>query len=412
MPISHPKIENTTFSFTPSDLRAVSVDSFSLIDILTVLARSKWLILGSTLGTAIVAVGFSYLIHPSYTATTTLLPPQSSSSGSSVLAQLGGEASALGALGAGSLGIKSPVDLYVSLMKSETVEDAVIRRFDLADEYHQKHESILRTILEQHVGIEAGAKDGLIRISVTDPSPQRAADIANGYVEEYRKLSSRLAVSEAGQRRLFFEEQLNGEKDKLAKAEEDLKQTEQTTGIVEMDSQARALIQEAGTLRGQIAAKEVQISSMRSYAGEGNVDLLQAEQELVGLRAQLTRLGGNTSEDNLMVSKGELPQAGLEYIRRMRDVKYNETLFGILARQFETAKLDEAKEGAPVQVVDLALVPDRKSSPRRPLFLLVGLIAGALLTCLWVVLRTSFEGDLVAHQRWLTFRQALFGGKT
>jgi len=411
MSLPLPQVENQPASFPPIEHQATPEDSFSFLEILTVLARGKWLIFRSTLGAAVLATGLSYLVQPKFTATTTLLPPQSASSGSALLAQLGSEAGALGSLGAGSLGMKSPVDMYVSLMKSETVEDAVIRRFDLAKEYHQQHLSILRTILEKQVTIEAGAKDGLVRISATDKKPQEAADLANGYVEEYRKLSSRLAVSEAGQRRLFFEEQLNSEKDKLAKAEEELKQTEQSTGLVEMDSQAKALIQEAGTLRGQIAAKEVQIASMRSYAGEGNVDLLQAEQELAGLRTQLARLGGNDSEDNLMVSKGKLPEVGLEYVRKLREVKYNETLFDILARQFESAKLDEAKEGAPIQVVDMATVPDRKSSPHRPLFLLVGLIGGALFSCLWVVLHAALEEDHVALERWMTFRQALLGRK-
>lgn len=409
MSFSEGEVRESKTLLSKSDVTAEADAPFSLLEILTELASRKWFIVGSTLGTALVATGLSYLVRPQFTAVTTLMPPQSASSGSALLSQLGGGGAALSALGSGSLGIKNPVDTYVSLMKSETVEDAVIHQFDMAREYHQQHQSVLRSILEKHVNVEAGAKDGLITISASDPSPQKAAALANGYVEAYRSLSSHLAVSEAGQRRLFFEQQLEEEKDKLAKAEEDLKQTEQTTGLVEMDSQARALIQSASALRGQIAAKEVQVASMRTYAGDNNTDLLQAEQELASLRTQLARLSGNESGDSLLVSKGKLPQAGLEYVRRLREVKYNETLFEILARQFEMAKLDEAKEGAPVQVVDPALVPDRKSTPRRPIFLLVGLIAGALVSCLCVVLRGAMENDVQAQKRWVKFKQALTG---
>lgn len=348
------------------------------VELLTTLALAKRTIILSTLGAALAAACLSYAFRPTFTAVTTILPPQQSSSSSSALLSQISSLGSLGSLGSGSLGLKNPLDMYVSLMKSVTVEDAMIRRFDLLNSYRVKLMSVGRTVLEQRVKIEASAKDGLIRLSVTDRNPVRAAELANGYVEEYRKFSSNLAITEAGQRRLFFQTQLETQKDNLAKSEEYLKQTEQTSGVVELDSQARSLIQSAGTLRAQIAAKEVQIASLRTYAGTENMQLLQAQQELASLKEQLSKLGGNGSGDDLLVSKGRLPQAGLDYARKLRDVKYNETLFEILARQFEMAKLDEAKEGAPVQVVDPAIVPDQKSFPTRSLFLLVGFVAGAL----------------------------------
>lgn len=410
MSISSPERQHLSLSTEPVQPEELS---FSFLELLTTLALRKWFLLGWTLGAAIVATSLSYAIRPEFTATTTLLPPQQNgSSGSALLAQLGATGGALSAIGgAGSLGLKNPQEMYVSLMKSETVEDAVIRRFGLQEVFHEKHLSVARKRFEQKVQIELGAKDGLIRVSITDTDPVKAAAMANTYVAEYRKFSSQLAVSEAGQRRLFFEQQLETEKEKLAQAEEDLKKTEQTTGLVEMDSQARALIQSASTLRAQIAAKEVQIASMQTFDAGENPDLQRAEQELGSLRAQLAKLGGNDSGDNLMVSKGQLPQAGLDYVRKLREVKYNETLFEILARQFEVAKLDEAKEGAPIQVIDVAAVPDRKTSPPRPLFLLVGLLAGALGSCLWVILKVGLAHDPVAHARWSALRRALLSGK-
>ena len=410
MPITTIKHEDSSIS---TGLTAPEDPPFSFLELLTGLALHKRLILGWTFGAAMAATALSYAFHPEYTATTTLLPPQQSgSSGSALLSQLGAAGGALSAIGgAGSLGLKSPQEMYVSLMKSETVEDAVIRHFGLQEEYHQKLLSVARKMFEKQVLIELGAKDGLIRVSVTDRDPGKAAAMANDYVEEYRKFSSQLAVGEAGQRRLFFEQQLEAEKEKLAQAEENLKKTEQATGLVEIDSQSRALIQSASTLRAQVAAKEVQIASLQTYEAGGNPDLQQAEQELTSLRAQLSKLGGNDSGDNLMVSKGQLPQAGLDYVRKLREVKYNETLFEILARQFEVAKLDEAKEGAPIQTIDAAAVPDRKTSPQRPVFMLVGLLAGALGSCLWVTLKAGLAQDSLAQARWAALRRALFSGK-
>ncbi len=163
-------------------------------------------------------------------------------------------------------------------------------------------------------------KDGLIRLSVTDISAPRAAELANGYVEAYRSLSSTLAIGKAAQRRLFFERQFEQEKNRLAAAEEDLKQTEQSTGVVELDSQARGLSQQGGNLRAQISAKEVQIASMRVYDAGDNTDLLQAEEQLRSLRGELAKLGGDAGGSDLEFSR-KLPQAGLAYVRKLREVK-------------------------------------------------------------------------------------------
>jgi len=190
-------------------------------------------------------------------------------------------------------------------------------------------------------------------------------------------MSEHLAITEASQRRLFFEQQLEQAKDNLANAEEALKLTEQKTGLIQLDSQARALIESAASLRAQIAGKEVQIESMRTFATGENAQLIQAQQELDGLRTQLAKLGGSESIDaGLMVPKGQVPEAGLEYVRKLRDVKYYETIFDILARQFEIAKLDEAKQGALIQVVDAAVPPDRRSFPKRGMIVIGATAAG------------------------------------
>ena len=318
-------------------------DEISLLDILIILARRKWLIFKITAGFAVVALVISFLMPKSYKATTTVLPPQQSSSlGSAIMSQIGSLGS-LGALAGSSMGLKNPNDMFVAMFKSRTVEDAMIRRFGLMAEYRQKYMSTARKAFEGHSTIEAGSKDNLIHISVEDKDPERAAKMANGYVEEYRALSEHLAIGEAAQRRLFFEQQLGQAKDNLVNAEEALKETQQKTGMLQLDSQARALIESAAQLRAQITAKEVQLQGMRTYATGQNADVVQGQQELDSMRAQLAKLGGNVDDSaGLMMPKGQVTQAGIEYVRKLRDVKYYETIFEILARQFELAKLDEA----------------------------------------------------------------------
>jgi uncharacterized protein involved in exopolysaccharide biosynthesis len=360
-------------------------EEISLLDLLVVLARNRRLILKTTIGVTLVALIATFILPNKYTASTAILPPQQNSSvGSALMAQLGAIGS-LASLG-GGMGLKNPGDLQVALLKSQTVEDAMVDRFHLMDLFHAKRRSEARKKLESIVKIELGSKDGIIRISVTQHDPKLAADMANGYVEEFKKYSSGLAVTEASQRRLFFEGQLAEAKDNLAKAEEDLKKTEQRTGLIQLDSQARATIGLVADLRGQIAAKEAQIAAMRTYATDENPELQIAIQQLAGLQAQAKKMGASTeSATNSLIPKGNMQEAALEYVRRYRDVKYYETIFELIARQYEIAKVDEAKQGAIIQIVDHATVPDHRSFPSKLIFTLVGIFLGLFIGITYVL---------------------------
>src|SRR6266436_3355683 len=319
----------------------------SVLDILVLLAGHKRFIVRFVLGAAVLGTVVAFLLPVRYEAKIVLLPPQQNSSiGSALLGQLGNMESlgALASLAGGSLGIKNPADMYVSLLTSRTVEDALIQRFGLMKEYHEKRMSDTRKVFES-------------RISVEDRDPKRAADLANGYVEEFRKLSASLAITEAARRRSFFEGQLQQAKDNLTKSEEAMRKTQQSTGVLQIDSQARALIEAAAILRGQVVAKQVQIQSMRSFAAEDNPRLILAKQELAALQKQLEQLAGSQHDtgSDINLSKGRVTESGMEYLNRFRDLKYSETVFELLAKEFEVAKLDEAREGAIVQVVDAAV---------------------------------------------------------
>ena len=363
----------------------------SLLDFLVLLAGSKRFIIRFVLAATVLAAIGSFLLPVRYQATVLLLPPtQTSSISSALLGQLGN----LGSLGAltGGLSIKNPADMYVALLTSRTVEDAMIERFALKREYGEKKLSDARKEFESRTTAAAGTKDGLIHISVEDGDPKRAADLANSYVEEFRKLSASLAITEAARRRLFFEQQLQQAKDNLSTAEETMTKTEQSTGVLQIDSQARSLIESAAVLRAQVVAKQVQIEGMRSFAAEDNPNLLLAKQELAALQAQLNQLAGSQHDagSDINLSKGRMTQSGMEYLRRYRELKYQETVFELLAKEFEVAKLDEAREGAIIQVVDAAVPPDKKSSPHRLLLVIAATILSFVVAVFYVLLRASW----------------------
>lgn len=389
-------------------------DEISLLDLLIVFVRCRWLIVKIAVCITAVAVIISLLLPIRYTASTSILPPQQgSSAGSSLMAQLGSLGS-VASLAGGSLGLKNPNDLQVAMLKSRTVEDAMVNRFHLMQLYHLTHQSDARKKFEKVADIDNGSKDGLIRISITDSDPRRAAEMANGYVEEFKRLSSGLAVTEASQRRLFFEQQLIQAKENLANAEEDLKKTGQKTGLIQIDSQTRATIELLANLRGQIAAKEVEISAMRSFATGENPDLQIAEQQLAGLRSQEQKMGATAEgATNALIPKGNAQEAGLEYVRKLRDVKYFETIFDLLARQYEVAKVDEARQGAVIQVVDRAVVPDRKSAPQRTLIVLGAAIFGLFLGVVWAFAReglTRLSNNPAEHARLELLKKSISTG--
>jgi tyrosine-protein kinase Etk/Wzc len=352
-----------------------------VLDLLIILSRRKQIILRTTLAAAVLAGIVSLLLPNRYTATANILPPQQSPSlAASMIGQLG----ALGPMAAMAqkdLGLKNPNDLYVGMLRSRTTEDALIRRFDLLRVYRDQKMSDGRRDLENASSIVLG-KEGFVTISVEDKDRSRAAQIANAYVEQLRQLTQDLAVTEAGQRRLFFERQLELAKNNLADAEQALKETEQKTGLIQLDGQAKAIIEAVVRVRALMAAKEVELHAMRLFSTEQNPDVMLGEQQLSGLRAQLALMekqssgSGDVQVSAGNVAVGNVPEAGLQYVRKLRDLKYAETIFELLAKQYEAARLDEAKTAAIIQVLDPAIEPDRKSSPPRSLIVVIVTLLG------------------------------------
>ncbi len=352
-------------------------DEISLLDLLqTVVDNLRLLVLGP-LAVGLAALGISFLIPPTFTAKTQFLPPQQQqSSAASLLQSLG----SLGGLAGAATGIKNPADQYIAYLKSVTLQDALVERFKLQERYNTKTKTDTRQALTGVARTTSG-KDGLMSLEVDDKDPQFAADLANAHVEELSKLLGRLAVTEAQQRRLFFEKQLQRSKDNMVAAELALRATGVSDAVLK--SSPASAVSAVATIKAQITAQEVKLGSMRSYLAESAPEFRQAMAELANLRNQLAK---QEKDEPAQIKNTEG-----DYISKYREFKYQETLFELFAKQYEVARVDEAREGAVIQVLDPAQPPERKSKPKKALIAIIATLATGFALLLFVFVRQALR---------------------
>ena len=370
------KENNTEESNSPMGMQEAD-DEISLLDLLqTVVDNLRLLVLGP-LAVGITALGISFLISPTYTAKTQFLPPQQQqSAAASMLASLGSLGGLAGAVG----GIKNPADQYLAYLKSVTLQDSLIERFKLLERYDAKTRLDARLELKDNVRLTSG-KDGLISIEVDDNDPQFAADLANAHVEELSKLLGSLATTEAQQRRLFFEKQLTLAKDKMIQSEIALKATG-VSGSVLKASPASAVAAVAA-LQAAATSQEVKLGAMRGYLAESAPEFKQAMSELANLRTQLAK------QEKDSPSSGAKAATEGDYISKYREFKYHEALFELFAKQFEVAKVDEAREGAVIQVLDAAKAPERNAKPKKAMIVTIATLATGFALLMFVFVRQA-----------------------
>ena len=350
-------------------------DEISLLDLLQVIVDNLRLLVLGPLVCGLAALGISFAITPTFTAKTQFLPPQQQqSAAASMLASLG----ALGGLAGAATGIKSPADQYIAFMKSVSVQDALIERFKLVEKYEAKLKTEARLALTGKVRIATG-KDGLISVEVDDRDPKFAADLANAHVDELRNLLGRLAVTEAQQRRMFFEKQLAQTKDNLAKADLALKSSGITSSVLK--SSPASAVEAVARLKAGISVQEVKLGAMRNYLTESSPDFKQALSELASLKSQLSK-----AEKEEPASQGTS-----DYVARYREFKYQETMFELFAKQFELAKVDESREGAVIQVLDIAEPPERKAKPKKAMIAIFATFASGFAFLLFVFIRSALK---------------------
>ena len=352
-------------------------DEISLLDLLQVVVDNLRLLVLGPLAAGLLALGYSFTITPTFTATTKFMPPQQQQSAAgSMLQSLGG----LGGLAGAAAGLRSPIDQYVAFLKSRVVQDSLIDRFQLLDRYETKFREDARDALSSNVQIASG-KDGLITIDASDKAPAFAAQLANAHVEELARLLNRLAITEAQQRRLFFEKQLVNAKDNLVKAEQALK----ISGInsTALKANPGATVEGMARLKASITVQEIKLGSMRGYLTESAPDFKQAQIELTALRDQMKRA---EKDETTLGTSGDS-----DYIARFRDFRYNETLFELFTKQYEIARVDESREGAVIQVLDAAQPPERRSKPKKAQIAMLTTLATSLVLMVFIIFRQSFR---------------------
>jgi uncharacterized protein involved in exopolysaccharide biosynthesis len=260
-------------------------------------------------------------------------------------------------------------------------------------------------------------KNTLVTISVKDHDPKRAAELANGYLDALREQNGRLALTEAAQRRLFFEQQLEREKNALADAEVEMKKTQEQTGLIAPNGQAQMQIEATAQLRAQITNRQVELAAIRQGATDQNPQVVRLQTQIAGLQHQLQLLENDPSKlqpGDIQLPTAKVPALGLEYIRKQREVKYHEVLFDLIAKQYESARLDESRDAPVLQVIDRAVVPDKKSWPPRLLLMLSSCVLGGFVGVTWVIFRhfvVTLTLDPVKASKLDTLRQAASFGR-
>ena len=356
----------------------------------TVRKRRNLIVLSSAIFTVLVVVLFSLVVKDSYEATAVILPPKQDQSVSTLLSGPGGNLSSFGALGA--LGLKNPNDVYTSLLFSRTLNTSMVNQFDLKPYYHTRTMQETIMALQRHTWINLG-KDNLIRVSVRSHDPVLSSKLANGFIDQLHDMNTNMALTEAVQRRLFYEQQLDQEKVLLAKAETDLQETQIKTGVLLPGGQADMAGRSISALRMQISGREAELQSLKAFDAPDNPDYVQLQAQISSLQSQLARLENSTkvqTPGDIEVPSAQLPKSSLEFTRKYREVQQHEQVYTLLLKQFEAAKIDESKTAPVIEVVDRAVPAE---SPLGPSRLYVGFCAflfALLLNLIWCVVVYMF----------------------
>lgn len=389
--------------------RPDSIPGLFLIELFTLFASRKRLIaIAAGIG-MLVGVVLSFVLPVEYTSTTRIMTPQQTQSTATMLmSQLAGASSGMipSSVG-GALGLRNPNDLYIGILGSRTIADALVKEFGLQKLYRARDSEAARKKLADETSIRS-EKSGLIAISVTDRDRNRSAQLADAYTEHLRSLTQNLAVTEASQRRLFYEDQLKNAKNNLVSAEFQLRQVQLRKGVIQPDAQGKAVITELAELDAQIAAKEVELQARRSFSTEQNPDVQLIQNQLASMRQTQARLESrNPGSGNVAMGMQDLAGSSLDYLNAAHELQYRQTLFDLLIKQYDGARLDEAKDAAVIQVVDAPVPPEQRSSPRRLLITILMTVLGMLCACAYLFVQEISRSNPEIAAAFAGFKSAL-----
>lgn len=349
-------------------------NTIDLLDLIIIIAKHKKFILGLTCLVITIACIYSFMVTPVYRSTTKILLPSESSSKIALLSQIPGFA-------ADALSLKTNGDMMVGMIKSRTLADKLIKRFNLEERFEVENIDQMRRILSNMTQANADGKSGLVSISIEYSDPVFASTLANAYVEELKVFMQQLAISDAAQKRLFLEEQLKETQVHLLKAENELAGYQKRTGILNANQYASSLMSAIATFRARISAKEVELQAAETFASGNNPRVQKLKAEVKGLKEQIQKLEAQAthgSEESFNLN--ELPDAGMEYLRKLRDQRFYEALYGMLMKQYEQAKMAEAQEPMVIQIIDEAVIPYQKVRPQKKLIVVLSAILGLFMS--------------------------------
>jgi len=353
-------------------------DEINLLDYWRVLVKHKKMI-GAIVGAAIViSVIVSLLLPKIYSSTTKIFAPQQENSLSAgILAQLPG---GLSGQASGMLSGGTPADIWVAVLESQTLKGAIVEKFGLLERYELETLEDARRRLDGQVSVNK-SRDGIVSITVEDRIPEKAAELANAFVEELDRVNRDLITSSSRRMRIFVEKRLEEAKLKLVETEESLKDFQEKYKAIKLDDQSTATIEAVGLMKGQLMAKEVELQTLLSFATSNNPQVGILRAEIRALKRGLRELEGTTSDktSDILIPTAKIPDLGLRYVRFLREFKIQETLFELLTQQYEMARIQEAKDSPTVQVLDRALVPEKRSKPKRRRIVMLSVMVSGFL---------------------------------
>ena len=365
-------------------------DEINLADLFLVLLKRKKMIFLIVFFAIVLSVIVSLSLPKMYTATARILPPQESGSGLSGLLSQGG--GVLGGLAGSLMGGKTTSDLYVGILKSRTVADILIKKFNLKDLYDNKYKEDVYKKLAKRTSIQVSRKDQIISISVEDRDPRRAADMANIYVDALDRINRSVNITEGHRKRVFLETRLKEVKKDLSGAETDLKEFQENYKVVAIEEQARAAIEGAARIKGEIIAAQTELEVLKEFGTEKQNEAIMLKSRISELSNQLAKIEvGNPGKDILQLGKidkensnfyipfNELPALGMQLARLMRQAKIQEKVFELVTSQYELAKIEEAKDVNTIQILDRAVPPERKSKPKRRLIVMLSTVIASFM---------------------------------
>ncbi len=382
----------------------------SVLPLILVLAKRARMLAGVPLLAAVIAVITCKIMDPVYSATARLLPPQyNENTVSGMQNQLGGESQ----LGNSALTLKNPTDLFVGVLKSRTIVDAVIEDQQLGGHYGVDKGSDLRKKLLQSTIIRAG-KDGIVSVTVEDHSPEKSARIANSYVNQFYDFAANMASRQSQRRSEFYAQALVKAQAELKAADDALSESERTTGFTRLTGQDQAIVQAVAELQAEIAAREIQLKTMASYATANNPDVQLIERELTNLRDEMAQMVGTEGKPGIGLAElGGATKALQQHTQRRRQVTYWETIVMLLGRYSELGKIDVTRDMSLFQVLDWAIAPDDKSKPRTRIAAILAIL-GTGFVCLFWVLASAYVAERRRHsaefeRHWRELIKTIFG---